>query len=46
MRTKGSAGPSGLDAEVYRRILCYKNVSAAGKEMREEIALLARNLLT
>ena len=35
-----------MDAEVYRRILCSKNFSTVGKEMREEIAILTRNLLT
>ena len=24
-KTKGSLGPSGMDAELYRRILCSKN---------------------
>ena len=24
-KTKGSAGPSGMDAELYKRILCSKN---------------------
>ena len=44
--TKGSAGPSGMDAELYRRVLCSKNFSVAGKGLREEIALFARNLAT
>ena len=44
MNTRGSAGPSGMDAEQYRRVLCSKNFSKAGKNLREEIALLARNL--
>ena len=44
MDTRGSAGPSGMDAEQYRRVLCSKNFSKAGKNLREEIALLARNL--
>ena len=30
-KTKGSAGPSGMDAELYRRILCSKNIKAKGK---------------
>ena len=38
-KTKGSAGPSGMDAELYRRILCSKNFKAEGKVLREEIAL-------
>jgi len=44
--TKGSAGPSGMDAELYRRALCSKNFSVAGKGLRDEIALFARNLAT
>ena len=46
LNTKGSAGPSGMDGDLYRRILCSKNYGKIGKELREEIALLARNLLT
>ena len=46
LRTKGSAGPSGLDADVFRRILCSKNFATAGKAMREEIATFTRKLLT
>ena len=46
LKTKGSAGPSGMDAELYRRILCSKNFAAEGKTLREEIATLTRNLLT
>ena len=45
MNTKGSAGPSGVDAELYRRMLVSKNFSTVGKEMREEIALLTKNVL-
>ena len=45
MNTKGSAGPSGMDAERYRRMLVFTNFSAAGKETREEISLLTKNLL-
>ena len=44
-KTKGSAGPSGMDAELYRRILCSKNFKAEGKVLREEIAIFTRNLL-
>ena len=46
LNTKGSAGPSGMDAELYRRILCSKNFNASGKALREEIASLTKNLLT
>ena len=45
MRTKGSAGPSGMDAELYRRILCSKNFSSEGKILREEISMMTRNLM-
>ena len=44
LKTKGSAGPSGMDAELYRRILCSKNFAAEGKTLREKIATLTRNL--
>lgn len=45
-KTKGSAGPSGMEAELYRRILCPKNFKAEGKILREEIALFTRSLTT
>ena len=38
-KTKGSAGPSGMDSELYRRILCSKNFKTEGKILREEIAV-------
>ena len=44
-KTKGSAGPSGMDSELYRRILCSKNCKTEGKILREEIAVFPRNLL-
>ena len=44
-KTKGSTGPSGRDAELYRRILCSKNFKTEGKILREEIAVFTRNLL-
>ena len=46
LNTKGSAGPSGMDSDLYRRILCSKHFSAVGKTLREQIALLTRNLAT
>ena len=45
MNMKGSEGPSWMYAELYRRMLVSRNFSAAGKEMREEISLLTKNLL-
>lgn len=44
--TKGSGGPSGMDADQYRRILCSKNFSRNGKVLREELAELTKNLAT
>ena len=38
MVTKGAGGPSNFDAEQHRRILCSKNFSAVGKDLREQIA--------
>ena len=46
LKTKGSAGPSGMDAELYRQILCSKNFATEGKTRRKEIATLTRNLIT
>ena len=46
MKTKGSAGPSGMDVDLYRRILCSKNFNAEGKELREELAKMTRNILS
>ena len=44
-KTKGSAWPSGMDSELYRRILCSKNFKTEGKILREEIAVSTRDLL-
>ena len=44
-KTKGSAWPSGMDSELYRRILCSKNFKTEGKILREEISVFTRNLL-
>ena len=44
-KTKGSAWPSGMDSELYRRILCSKNFKTEGKILREEIAVFTRKLL-
>ena len=46
LKTKGSAGPSGADSDLYKRILCSKNFNSSGKELREEIAIMTRTLLT
>ena len=34
-----------MDAELYRIILCSKNFNSEGKSLREEIAVMTRNLL-
>ena len=34
LQTKGSSGPSGLDADGWRRILVSKNFGAAGHNLR------------
>ena len=44
MKKKGSAGPSVMVAGTFRRILCSKNFFVCGKELREEIAILTKNL--
>ena len=46
MYTKGAAGPSGLDALGWRHILVSKNYGYTGKELRESIVSMARNLAT
>ena len=45
MKTRASAGPSGMDAEPYPRVLCSKRFNTEGKLLREEIAAMTRNLL-
>ena len=45
MKTKESAVPSGMDAELYRRILCCKNFHVEEKLLREESVTKTRNLL-
>ena len=44
--TKGAAGPSQFDADQFRRILCSKKFKNEGKTLREQIAILARNIAT
>ena len=46
LRTKGSAGPSGMDSELYRRILCSKCSGSLCKSLREEIATFTKNIAT
>ena len=46
LRTRGSAGPSGMDSDLYRRVLCSKSFGSVSKSLREEIASFTKNLLT
>ena len=43
-QTKGSGGPSLLDAKQWRRILCSKHFNSEGKDLRDELASFARKL--
>ena len=45
-QVKGSGGPSLLDAKQWRRILCSKHYKSEGKDLREEIATLAKKIST
>jgi hypothetical protein len=45
-RTSGSAGPSGLDADGWQRILCSKQFKSKPMELCDSLALLARKLCT
>ena len=44
--TNGAAGPSGLDDNQRRRILCSKQFNREGKDLRDQIAILAIKLAT
>ena len=46
LRTRGSAGPSGLDADQWRRMLVSKNYGETGKELRTAVAKMTRKLCT
>ena len=46
LHTKGAAGPSGLDADGWRRILVSKNFGTAGADLRSSLAEMARILCT
>ena len=46
IRTRGAAGPSGLDADGWRRILVSKNYGNVGKDLRNTIAKLTKSLCT
>lgn len=44
--TKGSAGPSGMDSDMWRRLLCSKAYGSATEDLRYSISLLTRKLCT
>ena len=44
--TKGSRGPSQLDAEQYRHIIRSTKFKKESKELREQLAILAKRLAT
>ena len=44
--TKGSAGPSGMDSDTWRRILCSRSYGHASEDLRYSLALLTRKLCT
>ena len=41
LRTRGSSGPFGLDADGWRRILVLKNSGACGHNLRSALATFA-----
>ena len=44
--TKGVAGPSSLDANQFKRILCSKQFNKEGKDLRDQISIFAKNIAT
>ena len=46
LRTKGSGGPSGVDANGFRRILTCKSFKRSGTELYEAIASMTKRLCT
>ena len=46
LRTKGSGGPSGVDANGFRRLLACKSFKTQGINLRNAIATMARRLYT
>ena len=42
LKTKGSSGPLGLDADGWRRILVLKNFATAGRDLRCALATFAQ----
>lgn len=46
LKTRGAAGPSGLDADGWRRMLVSKNFGKTGKDLRSALARMTRILCT
>ena len=44
LRTKGAGGPSGVDANGFRRILACKSFNQSSKRLCEAIATITRTL--
>ena len=44
--TKGSGGPTAVDADAWKRFLCSKSFGNASKDLCDSVACLARNLCT
>ena len=45
-QTKGSGGPSLMDAKQWKRILCSSHFKAESKNLREELATFAKKIAT
>ena len=46
LRTRGSSGPSGLNADGWRRILVSKNFRTAGHSLRSSLTSFTRKIST
>ena len=46
LKTKGAAGPSGLDADGWRHMLVSRNYGKTGKDLRASIAKMTQQLCT
>ena len=46
IKTKGGAGPSGMDADGWRHLLISKNFKEANEELREQLAICTKKLAT
>ena len=46
IETKGAAGPSGMDANAWRKLLTSRKFPSSSSDLRDAIALLARKMCT